>query len=432
MNYLNQPLQSLKPIKYSYTRFSPTKVESKPFPRFGNSLDSFLYEFVYCPAIHYQLSREYLWSYKSTDQVRKIFVPINEDGCLQPFVQFSPSDDGRRKLTSVELLKRSINEEWRELNQEIWKFVNGYNDYSMGQKPCKIARFNSTGSHCDFGADSTLPFYSSILPKFENQNSNFAIDSLDNDVFYNSSSTMNSLNNESFENFSSSFDLSANNHMANFNDISDISSRCATPSSGLCSNFSVFSSSPKSSTSLLNENLKQSNSQDAPNQSAMNSAWKIKNFQINTLPVNNLETLKPKRLHVSNIPFRYRDTDLQQLFEGFGFVTFANGISADTARDCLNGQIIDGRKIEVNNATTRSSKKVNQYVYESSSQIDINNNNIDDAKLIQNHKNSSLTLSSSSSDVNSKGTDSHNPFKYKWNSMDTTTTATTSIPTSTS
>lgn len=33
--------------------------------------------------------------------------------------------------------------------------------------------------------------------------------------------------------------------------------------------------------------------------------------------------------------------------KGFGFVTFANGYSADHARDCLNGQIVDGRKIEV-------------------------------------------------------------------------------------
>ena len=37
-------------------------------------------------------------------------------------------------------------------------------------------------------------------------------------------------------------------------------------------------------------------------------------FSLNNLMPNNLDTLKPKRLHVSNIPFRYRDTDLQQLF----------------------------------------------------------------------------------------------------------------------
>lgn len=58
----------------------------------------------------------------------------------------------------------------------------------------------------------------------------------------------------------------------------------------------------------------------------------------------------PKRLHVSNIPFRFRDPDLRQMFgqfgkildveiifnergsKGFGFVTFENSADADRAR----------------------------------------------------------------------------------------------------
>ncbi|GBM19907.1 RNA binding protein fox-1 1 [Araneus ventricosus] len=56
---------------------------------------------------------------------------------------------------------------------------------------------------------------------------------------------------------------------------------------------------------------------------------------------------QPKRLHVSNIPFRFRDPDLRQLFGGFGFVTFANSLDADRARDQLNGTVVEGRKIEV-------------------------------------------------------------------------------------
>ncbi|GFU00107.1 RNA binding protein fox-1 homolog 1 [Nephila pilipes] len=73
---------------------------------------------------------------------------------------------------------------------------------------------------------------------------------------------------------------------------------------------------------------------------------------------------QPKRLHVSNIPFRFRDPDLRQLFgqygpildveiifnergsKGFGFVTFANSLDADRARDQLNGTVVEGRKIE--------------------------------------------------------------------------------------
>lgn len=85
----------------------------------------------------------------------------------------------------------------------------------------------------------------------------------------------------------------------------------------------------------------------------------------------------PKRLHVSNIPFRFREADLRQLLgqfgpildveiifnergsKGFGFVTFANSADADRARDKLNGTVVEGRKIEVNNATARvMTKKV--------------------------------------------------------------------------
>ncbi|XP_033119017.1 RNA binding protein fox-1 homolog 3-like isoform X3 [Anneissia japonica] len=79
----------------------------------------------------------------------------------------------------------------------------------------------------------------------------------------------------------------------------------------------------------------------------------------------------PKRLHVSNIPFRFRDPDLRQMFgvfgaildveiifnergsKGFGFVTFQNSSDAERAREKLNGTIVEGRKIEVNNATAR-------------------------------------------------------------------------------
>ncbi|KAG7270148.1 hypothetical protein CRUP_027218 [Coryphaenoides rupestris] len=62
---------------------------------------------------------------------------------------------------------------------------------------------------------------------------------------------------------------------------------------------------------------------------------------------------QPKRLHVSNIPFRFRDPDLRQMFGGFGFVTFESAMEADRAREKLNGTIVEGRKIEVNNATAR-------------------------------------------------------------------------------
>ncbi|XP_026063985.1 RNA binding protein fox-1 homolog 1 isoform X10 [Carassius auratus] len=91
---------------------------------------------------------------------------------------------------------------------------------------------------------------------------------------------------------------------------------------------------------------------------------------------------QPKRLHVSNIPFRFRDPDLRQMFgqfgkildveiifnergsKGFGFVTFENSADADRAREKLHGTVVEGRKIEVNNATARvmtNKKAVNPY-----------------------------------------------------------------------
>jgi RNA recognition motif-containing protein len=89
----------------------------------------------------------------------------------------------------------------------------------------------------------------------------------------------------------------------------------------------------------------------------------------------NSSTSTQKRLHVSNIPFRFRDDDLKAMFEqfgeiidtevifnergskGFGFVTFASSDDADIARDKLHGAIIEGRKIEVNMATARTQPK---------------------------------------------------------------------------
>ncbi|CAH1117447.1 unnamed protein product [Phaedon cochleariae] len=88
-----------------------------------------------------------------------------------------------------------------------------------------------------------------------------------------------------------------------------------------------------------------------------------------------LSKSQPKRLHVSNIPFRFRDPDLRAMFgqfgpildveiifnergsKGFGFVTFANSADAERARDRLHGTVVEGRKIEVNNATARVQTK---------------------------------------------------------------------------
>ncbi|KAK2813603.1 hypothetical protein Q5P01_000720 [Channa striata] len=73
----------------------------------------------------------------------------------------------------------------------------------------------------------------------------------------------------------------------------------------------------------------------------------------------------PQTPPVSNIPFRFRDPDLRQMFgqfgkildveiifnergsKGFGFVTFENSADAEKAREKLHGTLVEGRKIEV-------------------------------------------------------------------------------------
>jgi len=87
------------------------------------------------------------------------------------------------------------------------------------------------------------------------------------------------------------------------------------------------------------------------------------------------KSTESKRLHVSNIPFRFREPDLRAMFEkfgkvneveiifnergskGFGFVSFANKDEADVAKRALHQTKVDGRIIEVNDATARNKAK---------------------------------------------------------------------------
>jgi len=78
------------------------------------------------------------------------------------------------------------------------------------------------------------------------------------------------------------------------------------------------------------------------------------------------------RLHISNLPFRFRNPDLVVLFskygtvvdaeiifnekgsKGFGFVSMGNPGEAAYARAVLQGAIVEGRRIDVNPATAKT------------------------------------------------------------------------------
>ncbi|CAF1474787.1 unnamed protein product [Adineta ricciae] len=129
---------------------------------------------------------------------------------------------------------------------------------------------------------------------------------------------------------------------------------------------------PISTNELINNDNAQSNSSSS--YSPQSTSTVTPNGTSSTTGSTTSATTQ-KRLHVSNIPFRFRDEDLKAMFEqfgeiidteiifnergskGFGFVTFASSDDADAAREKLHGAVVEGRKIEVNMATARSQPK---------------------------------------------------------------------------
>ncbi|GMT10271.1 hypothetical protein PFISCL1PPCAC_1568, partial [Pristionchus fissidentatus] len=85
------------------------------------------------------------------------------------------------------------------------------------------------------------------------------------------------------------------------------------------------------------------------------------------------ESVEAVRLHIANIPYKWRDTDLEKMFKehgevsgceiifnergskGFGFVTMTTREGAETARAAINGRVFEGRVVEVNAATAKMS-----------------------------------------------------------------------------
>jgi len=94
------------------------------------------------------------------------------------------------------------------------------------------------------------------------------------------------------------------------------------------------------------------------------------------------------RLHISNLPFRFRAPDLKRLFgrhgrivdaeiifnekgsKGFGFVSMGNVAEAAAARDWLNGAVVEGRRIDVNPATPKIALGLGRPVAESAEKVE--------------------------------------------------------------
>lgn len=72
--------------------------------------------------IYNPFSSNYIWKYTGVvKQIRKVFVPINNNGDRQEFLQFTPS---QLKNNYLQKLAYSINLDWFDLNKDIWVIVN--------------------------------------------------------------------------------------------------------------------------------------------------------------------------------------------------------------------------------------------------------------------------------------------------------------------
>ncbi len=66
------------------------------------------------------LSPNYAWRFIPAEPLSKVTVPIDNTGSSVNFNQFRPS-----KMTNfehVEVLRREINNDWDELNADIWVY----------------------------------------------------------------------------------------------------------------------------------------------------------------------------------------------------------------------------------------------------------------------------------------------------------------------
>jgi RNA recognition motif-containing protein len=270
------------------------------------------------------------------------------------------------------------------------------NDNIMDSSIAETATMTMAATHTT--AATPLPLLSSPLIKNESQNGT-------NSSSYSNSETNTAINSNSIDSKATATTTITTNTIINAvngsvsveqqtqtdlidESIADSSNTISTGS--VTATVTTSTSTPQSSANNINNNIINNNiNSSLLSNSSTNTTVNNNNISTTTTATSTATSTdivvnksvattsinQPKRLHVSNIPFRFRDPDLRQLFgqfgpildveiifnergsKGFGFVTFSASNDADRAREQLNGTVVEGRKIEVNNATARVQTK---------------------------------------------------------------------------
>lgn len=154
-----------------------------------------------------------------------------------------------------------------------------------------------------------------------------------------------------------------------FQSVPHMWSPCLASMSGSSAGGFGFRTPPQSSFEVVPPSVKLSSS---PEELLRQGGMLQRISSHSTVTTASSESDIPKRLHVSNIPFRFREPNLAALFirfgevteseiiyndrgsKGFGFVTMARSEEADLAMKMLTRTVVEGRVIEVNLATEKS------------------------------------------------------------------------------
>jgi len=149
-----------------------------------------------------------------------------------------------------------------------------------------------------------------------------------------------------------------------------VESSTSSLSSSLSSN-SIISSQPPANLQPLPDNLAAYSSDDIYKKQPDNACEVFTPYPEQEKRLRKIDEGLTSRLHVSNLPFIFREPHLARLFsscgtvtdvqvvtnekgsKGFGFVSLSNSEEAAVAQRTLHGTIVEGRRIEVNPATPK-------------------------------------------------------------------------------